>query len=399
MSSADDEVRLVTSSQIPVRNLWLLQLFASHLYQRGDEDLSGLEDMPDELPDAVARLLAYEAEQRLRQTLSVGFRRRHDQLPRVRGRVDVLDTYRHRCLDRARVSCRFDEIVVDTPSNRLVRAALSRASRLVTDPGLIQRTRALQERFRALGVGDAAPRSGEIAALLSDRSLARDRKMLCAAELLLALRIPAPRSDGRSFVDVADGDDYLRSLFENAVYGFFRHRLSPAGWSVQHGHCLTWDVASASPRMQDLLPRMVTDIELDQKSTGRHIVIDTKFTSVTSRNQYGKDRLKSGYIYQIYAYLMSQRDRRPAGVPPSEGLMLHPVVDQHVDEEMMVQGYRIRFYTVDLTAPAAVVVAQLVDAISDERHRDSEVAMATVSADPATGILFKPGDGWSTALT
>ncbi|MFD7008835.1 5-methylcytosine-specific restriction endonuclease system specificity protein McrC [Rhodococcus jostii] len=368
MTAPIQDARLVTSSKIPVRNLWLLQLFASRLYQRGDADLSGFEDMPEELPDAVARLLAHEAEERIRHNLTTGFRRRQDQLPRVRGRIDLLDTYRHRYLDQARVSCRFDEIVVDTPGSRLVRAALHRASRLVTAPELTQRTRALNERLRAFGVGDTPPRVAEISSLLSDRSMARDRRMLCAAELLLSLHIPAPGYHGRSAVDVADDDHYLRVLFENAVYGFFYHRLSPAGWSVQHSHQLTWDVESASEGMPDLLPTMETDIELENRSSRRHIVIDTKFTSVTRLNQYGKYRLKSEYIYQMYAYLMSQQDRRlAAGLPPSEGVMLHPAVHGHLDEELTVQGYRIRFCTVDLAAPAEVVVEQLNRSVDNGR--------------------------------
>ncbi|MFZ2526306.1 MAG: 5-methylcytosine-specific restriction system specificity protein McrC [Rhodococcus sp. (in: high G+C Gram-positive bacteria)] len=366
MTTSAEETRLVTSSQIPVRNLWLLELFASHLYRRGGADLAGFETMPEELPDAVTRLLVYETETRLRQSLSVGFRRRQDQLPRVRGRIDVLDTYRHRYLDRGRVSCRFDEIVVDTPGNRLVRAALSRATRLVNDPELAQRTRALQERFRAFGVGDSPPRAAEISALLADRSMVRDRRMLCAAELLLTFRIPAPGGDGRAFVDIADGDHFLRRLFEHAVHGFFEHRLSPAGWSVRHGHQLDWDIESSSPGLRALLPSMFTDVELEQTSARRHIVIDTKFTSITRPNQYDRDRFKSEYIYQMYSYLMSQHDRRSAaGLPPSEGLLLHPVVRGHVDEELTVQGHRIRFYTVDLAARADIVIAQLVGAVSD----------------------------------
>ncbi|NKS50180.1 5-methylcytosine-specific restriction endonuclease system specificity protein McrC [Rhodococcus hoagii] len=372
MTSVHDDVRLVTSSQIPVRNLWLLQLFASHLYRRGDTDISGVERMPEDLPDAVARLLAYETEKRLQQSLSVGFRRRQDRLPRVRGRIDVLDTCRHRSLDRARVSCRFDEIVVDTPGNRLVRAALGRAARLVTDPQLAQRARALQERFRAIGVGDAPPRAAEISALLADRHAVRDRRMLCAAELLLSLHIPAPAADGRSFTDVTDGEHFLRTLFEHAVHGFFDHRLSPAGWSVRHGRRLDWQIASSSPGVHDLLPSMVTDVELEQRSTRRHIVIDTKFTSITRRNHHDQDRFKSEYIYQMYSYLMSQHDRRVAAqLPPSEGVLLHPTVHGHVDEEFTVQGHRIRFCTVDLAAPADVVIAQLIGAISEGRPATS----------------------------
>ena len=54
---------------IPVRNLWLLMLYASQLYAssaaiRG----AGAEDRPDDLPDLVAEILAHAVEHRLTRT-------------------------------------------------------------------------------------------------------------------------------------------------------------------------------------------------------------------------------------------------------------------------------------------------------------------------------------------
>ena len=57
----------------------------------------------------------------------------------------------------------------------------------------------------------------------------------------------------------------------------------------------------------------------------RRIVIDTKFTSVTEAGYYRATTLKSDYVYQIYAYLMSQA--ATGGREPFRGLMLHPVID------------------------------------------------------------------------
>jgi hypothetical protein len=92
--------------------------------------------------------------------------------------------------------------------------------------------------------------------------------------------------------------------------------------------------------MATILPRMVLDIRLDhpdQSGTGpRQIVIDTKFTSVTKPNQFGSETLSSAYVYQIYAYLMSQDANEVE--TKSEGLMLHPVVGGNLDEEVVIPG-------------------------------------------------------------
>ena len=78
--------------QIPVRNLWLLMLYASDLFRQRGSGTVGLEDSPDDLPDLIAEILAYAVERRLRRHLSFGFRSREAVLSRVRGRIDMLKT-------------------------------------------------------------------------------------------------------------------------------------------------------------------------------------------------------------------------------------------------------------------------------------------------------------------
>ncbi len=110
--------------QIPIRNVWLLQLYASWLYESNGANLVAAEDNPEELPDLVARILADEVTVRLHTGLSVGIRQTTRAVTRVRGRINVLTTERHQLLSRGQISCTFDEIVTDTPANRLVKAAL-----------------------------------------------------------------------------------------------------------------------------------------------------------------------------------------------------------------------------------------------------------------------------------
>lgn len=79
-------------------------------------------------------------------------------------------------------------------------------------------------------------------------------------------------------------------------------------------------------------------------------MIDTKFTAIFTASSYREQILKSGYLYQLYAYLRSQeRVGDPASLI-SEGMLLHPQIGGAVNEEMMIQGHRMRFRTVDLMA-------------------------------------------------
>ena len=87
---------------IPVRNVWLLMLYASDLVRMRGHDRLALEAMPDDLPDLIAEILAHSVEHRQRRNLNRAYRSRRAVLDRVRGRIDVLATERHRLLQRGR---------------------------------------------------------------------------------------------------------------------------------------------------------------------------------------------------------------------------------------------------------------------------------------------------------
>lgn len=352
--------------KVPVRNLWLLQLFASHLYSHSGQEFAGIEELPEQIPELIAGMLAEEVTSRLHSGLSVGFVRTSEDVRRVRGRIDLLGTARHRLLDRGMVRCRFDDIVADTEGNRLVRTALERAATLIPDDPLF---RSLVLQFQAAGVTGPPPSAGVARVLRRQRLLAQDHRMITLAELLLSLSIPDQSDDQFVMVRPDDSDRYLQTLFEHAVHGYYKHFLGRKGWQVDHGTWLNWDIRNESEGVREILPAMKTDVILraplaDMSGVRRRVVIDTKFNQIVVAGFYREETLRSGYIYQLYAYLMSQHalgeEYRHA-----EGLLLHPVVDGTVDEEVTIQDHRIRFTTVDLRAPAISIARQLVGAISE----------------------------------
>ncbi|QYX51128.1 5-methylcytosine-specific restriction endonuclease system specificity protein McrC [Pseudomonas sp. S07E 245] len=367
MSIAEELVDNVPASaegfigRIPVRNLWLLMLYASDLFRTCDIGKVGLEDSPDDLPDLVAEILAHAVEMRLRRRLSLGYRSRDAVVNRVRGRIDVLTSERHQLLDRGLVACRFDELTIDTPRNRFVRAALESISRIVRRRELAHRCRSLASGMKALGVSGEAPTRAQMSTDRFGRNDADDRLMVAAAKLALDLAIPAEVS-GANVLSLPDREvTWVRRLFERAVGGLYEVVLSPQGWRVKCGGALGWKIEQKTAGIDKILPSMRTDVVLDHPSTGRRIVIDTKFTSIVTSGWYREETLRSGYVYQIYAYLRSQVGRGDALADCASGLLLHPAIGLSVDETVVIQGHAIRFATVDLAASVVEIRNQLLN--------------------------------------
>ncbi len=336
--------------RIPVRNIWLLMFYASDLHKHRGNRNGEVEANPDPLADFVAGLLARQVEQRLRRQLSTGFQPRKANLRRVKGRIDFLQTTRHRLLDQGLVACRFDELSLDTPANRLVLTALETMANTVQNRVLGSRCGSLALRLRRAGVSGKTPTRRQIASVADSQLLRDDVAMMAAARLALDLALPTER-EGRHSLPVPDREEqWVRQLFERAVAGFYNVVVSPCGWHVSPGKQFKWKEADPTPGLGAVLPSMKTDIVLDHEVRDQRIVIDTKFTKIVKSGWYRELTLDSKFIYQMYAYLRSQEGQGDRLADGASGLLLHPAVGSDMDESAIFQGHRIRFATVNLTA-------------------------------------------------
>ena len=342
--------------RIPVRNIWLLMLYASDLSLTSGSKNVGVESNPEMIADLVAKLLVRSVEERQRRQLSLGYRQRRADLSMVRGRIDVLRTERRQLLARGAVACRFLELTVDTPRNRFVRGALEAVARLVTCSELRHRCRRLAADMQTLGVAGTMPSRTELSADRIGRHDTADLEMLAAAILAMDLVLPTEQAGSRPLPTPDREEQWARRLFERAVGGFYRTVLPSGHWRIQTGGLLKWPLDWYSEGARDILPNMQTDIVLEDQTTARRIVIDTKFTEIVSPGWRRETTLRSGYLYQIYTYLRSQTGQDST---LAEGLLLHPAIGQMIDEAISVHGHLIRFATVDLTASGAEIHRQL----------------------------------------
>jgi len=344
--------------RIPVRNLWLLMLYASGLTRIHSAFNVLVEDDPEDIPDLVAKLLAHAVELRLRRNVSRGYRHREQRLTRVRGRIDILKTEAGQLLSRGEVYCRFEELTTNTPRNRLVRTALDVLARLVHGRDLSNICRSLAATLGRSGVVGGRPSRAELAQDQIGRNDHDDRLMVELAKLAFDLALPTEEAGQYSLISPEREEVWVRRLFEKAIFGFASVELSPENWRVRGSVRIGWQGSEESAGIAEILPGMMTDIVIDDLAHDHRLVIDTKFTSVLGKNRFGSSSLKSGYLYQMYAYLRTQEGLDSLWNQAS-GLFLHPAVDVRIRESVKIQGHAIAFATVDLAQETQAIRTEL----------------------------------------
>ncbi|MCC8164349.1 MAG: 5-methylcytosine-specific restriction endonuclease system specificity protein McrC, partial [Lachnospiraceae bacterium] len=108
-----------------------------------------------------------------------------------------------------------------------------------------------------------------------------------------------------------------------------------------------------------MLPVMQSDIMLSCQNTV--LIIDAKYYSRTTQEQYGVHTLHSSNLYQIFTYVKN-KDAEFADRPHTvSGMLLYARTDEGIqpDQSYQMSGNRIAVKTLDLNQEFSVIAEQL----------------------------------------
>lgn len=348
---------------IPVRNIWLLMLYASDAYIQAHEKFVDAEENPDKIPDLVAELLVYTLEKRLKRNLTSSYYKEHRELTKLKGKIDILTTERKQLLKKAKIACIYEDLTINTTRNRFILYAVSKAAELVKKKELRKKCLIIANTMKISGISNVPPSNILLSTERFYRNDADDRQIFYLAKLMLDFTIPTETS-GLNMVSLPHSNlHWFRLLFEKAIAGIYKVALSNSEWTVTTGVIQEWPVKQKSSQIDNILPRMKTDMILENTTINRKIVIDTKFTSLIKKGYYREESLSSAYLYQMYAYLRTQESSEKSINNNSEGVLIHPAVGQDYDEFIILQDHKVRFITVNLTSPICQIKENIMKVI------------------------------------
>lgn len=168
-------------------------------------------------------------------------------------------------------------------------------------------------------------------------------------------------------VDEATGDyrfrDFLRDenrmarLFESFVQNFLRHERPELDVRKEN---IQWALDWVADGSLDYLPQMETDISV--RSADSTLVIETKYYAEALTTYFGKERVRSGHLYQVFSYLKNLEARDGPDALAS-GMLLYPAVGTSLRLGYRLGGHRISVCTIDLAQDWQKIRAELLELV------------------------------------
>lgn len=348
-----------TATGIPIRNLWYMLLYAWNELQTRGRWTAEAEQSPT-LDALLASVLADLIQQRLRIGLGGNYCESEGLLRGVRGRVEFTQSLKRLAFQHGQAYCRFQVYSPNVPMNQIVRSTLARLAAVGVFGPEAWRSENLRHRLRrivrdldAVDFVELKPES------IRRQQLQRhdaDYRLMLAICYLVAQRQMPTEVAGHEMLPVLDRDAMtLYRVFEKFVANFYKTHL--VDWTVSSQAPLKWPAVIGSA----YLPALNPDLVLRHLSSGRIAVLDTKFTaSILTEGRWGNWTFNRDHLFQIYAYLRSQ-EAESASHATAAGVLLYPTVKHSLSEVVEIQGHRICWETVDLSAEWASIEGRLLE--------------------------------------
>lgn len=337
---------------IPIRNVYYLLLYAWDSLEQADSRVIAAEPQTRVL-NLLAAVLNHGVERLLRQGLHRAYCSHTETLAGVRGRVDMSATVKADLLRRARTVCEFDELSHNVLHNRILKATLRNV--LQTDGVSAELREAMRATFHRLHDVDEIHLTRRTFPRVQLHRNSRDYRFLLDVCLLLhEYLIPNERTGRFEFRDFLRDERRMRALFERFIRNFFRRHAE--GFDTVEAEHLRWADASGSPEDLAMLPNMRTDVTL--RRPGLVFIIDAKYYREALQEYRGRVTVRSGHLYQLFAYMANSARKAGHGVEV-EGLLLYPLTTRRLEVDFRVHGHRVRVYTLNLNQDWAQIHADL----------------------------------------
>ncbi len=351
-----------TEYGIPIRNLWHMLLYAwNEVPLKHEWAWQAVENAPT-LDALLASVLVKLMQQRLRIGLARDYVEEEQALHGLRGRINFVESLKNLSVERGQMICEFQGYSANSQKNQIVRSTVARLVKVGQFGPQTDSVKELQQKLRRLlrdldGI-DFIELTPE---LIRRQSLARNdhdyRLMLAICDLIVQRTMPnGPGAE--AIVPVIDRAELvLYNVYERFVANFYRLHLK--GWEVSAQKRLDWHARNSNER----LPLMIPDLVLQENSSNRMMILDTKFTARSLvEKKWGKSEFDSSHLYQLYAYLKSQEHLSEAH-RNAVGILLYPAVQGQLSERIELQDHVMRIESVDLAAPWQEVERRLMEVV------------------------------------
>lgn len=341
---------MIKDKSILINNIYHMLAYAFQtLNQENYEDVA-VESF-DEIYDLFAAILAKGIGVQLKQGLYREYINRQEELPVMRGKINIPGTIKNRLSHERVLTCEFDELSENNLYNQILKTTVM----LLLGNAKVKTEYKddLKKKMLFLSNVDMLdPTSIQWSAICFQRNNQTYRMLISICQLIIeGMLITTDAGDYRlaNFVD----EQRMCRLYEKFILEYYSKHYPELRVSASQ---IPWNVDDG---IRTMLPVMQSDIHLQKDNTV--LIIDAKYYSHTTQTQYDKHTLHSNNMYQIFTYVKNRDYEFGEDEHKVSGMLLYAKTEEEIQPDNVYQmhGNQITVRTLDLNLPFTEIAEQL----------------------------------------
>lgn len=333
---------------IPIKNIFYMLAYAFKELKLEHYQRVKTESF-DNIHDLFAEIISLGISLVLKQGLHREYIEHQDTLNTLRGKLNIQETMKERMKQSGKLSCNYDDFSCNNIFNQILKATMM----LLIRCSDVSRSRKNALRKFLLFFDEVESidlRAVKWSSLRYDRN-SRTYQMLHGLCYFIVSDMLLSTESGNTQSPIFS-DENMALLFQRFILEYYRQKHPEYR---AKGKRVEWNLDEEE--QTTFLPTMNTDVTLELLD--RKLIIDAKYYSHTLQENFGKQTIHSGNLYQIYAYVTNEDKKHEGKV---DGMLLYAMTDKYgmrTERIKLEAGNVIQVKTIDLSQNFPDITKQL----------------------------------------
>lgn len=256
----------------------------------------------------------------------------------VRGKINITESINSQSFIKRQLNCTYDEFSVNCYLNQILKTTMSLLVKSDISRSRRKKLKNLLMYFSEVDLLDVNSINWKIR---FDRNNQTYKMLINVCYLAINGLIHSEDVGDNKLMEFLD-DQLMSTLYEKFLLNYFKKEHPEI---LAHAPQIDWQIDSG---VDFLLPKMKTDVTLEYDNN--ILIIDAKFYSQNTSENYGKNIHHTSNLYQIFTYVKNKSFELEGKSYEVNGLLLYARTTDRIqpDSDYVMTGNKISVKTLDL---------------------------------------------------
>ena len=305
--------------------------------------------------ELLSEILILGVQKQIKQGLVKDYIDITEDISSPKGKINITKSINDLSFIKGKLNCTYDEFSLNCYLNQILKSTMNLLVRSDISRKRKKKLKNLLMYFRDVYLIDVKSINWKIR---FDRNNQTYKMLVNICYLAINGLIHSEASGDVKVMEFLD-DQLMSTLYEKFLLNYFKKEHPDV---LAHAPQIDWQIDSG---VDFLLPKMKTDVTLEYGN--KILIIDAKFYTQNTSENYGKNIHHNSNLYQIFTYVKNKALELEGSDVEVSGMLLYARTNESIqpDSDYVMSGNKISVKTLDLNQEFNVIKEQL-DVIVDD---------------------------------